>query len=251
MQTLDRSTEVLEAVIQAGGMSLADVQRRLGLGHTIAHRILQTWTELDYLAFDPQRKTYRAGIKLLSLGLRVRGAFVNHDLQQRLTRVADALDLTANVGLLFGRQIFYIARAESRYASSLRLEIGTTLPAHATAIGRVLLSYVAREHVIALYGDGPLPVYGPQTGGSVQHLATELEIIRRDGYAVCYQTIDEGLSSAAVPLRDAHGAVIAAMNIVGAIDRFDQQAIAERYLPVLRDATREPFALPPLFLGST
>ena len=249
LQTLDRSTEVLEAGVQSGGMTLAEVQRRLGLGHTVSHRILQTWTDLEYLAFAPERKAYRAGIKLLSLGLRVRGALVNDDLQGRLRQVADALNCTTNAGLLYGRQIFYIARAESRYVSPLPLEIGTVLPAHATAIGRVLLSHLPRERVYDMYGDGALPAFGSQSDRRVDDLIDELKTIRRDDFAVCYQTIDEGTGSVAVPLRDRGRSVVAAMNVVGPIDRFDQATIADSYLPALRDAAKRPFALPALFLG--
>jgi DNA-binding IclR family transcriptional regulator len=247
LQTLDRSTDVLEAVVQSGGMTLAELQRRLGLGHTVTHRILQTWTELDYLAFDPQRKVYRAGIKLLALGLRVRGALANDDLQERLRGVAEALNCTTNAGLLYGKQIFYIARAESRYVSPLPLEIGTTLPAHVTAIGRLLLAQLPPERIHGLYGTGTLPTYGSQSGRNVDELIGELATIRGDGFAVCYQTIDEGTGSVAVPLRDVHGNVVAAMNVVGAIDRFDQATIANAYLPALRDAAKRPFTLPPLF----
>jgi IclR family pca regulon transcriptional regulator len=249
LQTLDRSTEVLETVVQSGGKTLAEVQRRLALGHTVTHRILQTWTELDYLAYDPERKIYRAGIKLLALGLRVRGALANDDLQDRLRTVAEALNCTTNAGLLYGKQIFYIARAESRYVSPLPLEIGTTLPAHVTAIGRMLLAQLPGERIRSLYGNGALPAYGPQSGRTVDELIGELAAIRADGFAVCYQTIDEGTGSVAVPLRDPAGSVVAAINVVGAIDRFDQATIAAAYLPALRGAVKRPYVLPALFTG--
>jgi len=64
LRTVARSAEVLELVIRSGSTTLKDVQRELGLGHTVAHRILQTWTSLHYLNFDPERKVYRAGSKL-------------------------------------------------------------------------------------------------------------------------------------------------------------------------------------------
>ncbi len=249
LQTLDRSTDVLETVVQSGGMTLAEVQRRLGLGPTVSHRILQTWTDLDYLAFDPQRKVYRAGIKLLSVGMRVRGALINDDLQGRLYRVADALSCTANAGLLYGRQIFYIGHAESHYVSPMQLEIGTVLPAHATAMGRVLLSHLPSERIYAMYGTGALPAFGSQSGKHVNDLIAELKTINRDGFAVCYQTISESTGSVAVPMRNRSGNVIAAMNVVGAIDRFDQATIADIYLPALREAAKRPLTLPALFLG--
>jgi IclR family pca regulon transcriptional regulator len=249
LQTLDRSTEVLEAVVQSGGMTLSDVQRRIGLGNTVTHRILQTWTGLDYLAFDPERKVYRAGIKLLALGLRVRAGFVNDDLQQRLRVLADTLNCTTNAALLYGKQIFHIARAESRYVSPLQLEVGTTLPAHVTALGRVLLAQLPPDRIRALYGDGVLPAYGAQSGRTVDELIADLAAVRRDGFAVVYRTVDEGSGSVAVPLRDAGGSIVAAINIVGAFDRFDQTTIAESYLPELRRAAKRPFALPPLFGG--
>jgi IclR family pca regulon transcriptional regulator len=251
LQTLDRSTEVLEAVVQSGGMTLAEVQRRLGLGNTVSHRILQTWTELDYLALDPDSKLYRAGVKLLALGLRVRGGFVNEDLQQRLRAVADQLNCTTNAALLYGKQVFHIARAESRYVSPLQLEIGTTLPAHVTALGRVLLAQLPPDRIRALYGDGPLPAYGSQSDRTVDELIADLGAVRKSGFALCYQTINESSGAVAVPLHDAAGTVVAAINAVGAIERFDQATIAASILPELRRAAQQPFELPQLFGGQT
>jgi DNA-binding IclR family transcriptional regulator len=249
LQTLDRSTEVLEAVVQSGGLTLAEVRRRLDLGATVAHRILQTWTDLDYLAFDPRRKIYRAGIKLLSVGMRVRGALVNDDLQGRLYRVAETLSCTTNAGLLYGRQIFYIGHAESHYTSPAHLEIGTVLPAHATAIGRVLLACLPNERIYEMYGTAGVPAFGSQGSRRVDDLIRELRIVEREGYAVCYQTINEATGSVAVPLRDETGNVVAAINAIGAIERFDQATIAVSYLSALREVAKRPVKLPALFLG--
>ena len=91
LRTVARSADVLELVISSGSTTLKDVQRQLGLGHTVAHRILQTWTSLHYLNFDPERKVYRAGLKLLWAGMRVRAALDNPDLEARLRHVLKTL----------------------------------------------------------------------------------------------------------------------------------------------------------------
>lgn len=247
LQTADRSADVLETVVAAGSISLAEVQRRLGLGRTVAHRLLQTWTALGFLSFEPERKVYRAGVRLLGLGLRVREALDNADLNRRLRAVAEEIGFTANAGLLYGRQVFYIGRAESRYVTPLPLDVGTALPAHATAIGRVLLAFQPAKAVRAMYGGEPLQAYGEHDFTDLNALLAELNAIARRGYAVGYSTFSAASGSVAIPLRDAGGRVVAAMNAVGPIDAFDRATIVRKYLPVMRRAAGASVALPALF----
>lgn len=65
LRTVGRAADVLELLIAEGAVTLKDVQQRLHLGHTVAHRILRTWTALEFISFDNQSKVYSAGSKLM------------------------------------------------------------------------------------------------------------------------------------------------------------------------------------------
>jgi IclR family pca regulon transcriptional regulator len=248
LRTLARSVEVLELVVSAGAVTLKDVQLRLGLGHTVAHRILQTWTALQYLNFDPERKVYRAGLKLLWTGMRVRAALDNPDLDARLAQVLRVLGFTANVAVLDGRLVVHVARNEGRYGP-FHVEVGSALPAHATSLGRVLLAFASESRVRRLYAADELTQFTPATITDVATLLADLREIRKNGYAFSYGMIDGVSATVAVPLRDATGRVVAAMNAVGPMTEFGTDAIRSRIVPAMHDIAARPVALPALIAG--
>ncbi|HTW82878.1 MAG TPA: IclR family transcriptional regulator [Candidatus Sulfotelmatobacter sp.] len=246
---MGRSAEVLELLVGEGALTLRDVQRRLGLGHSVAHRILQTWTALEYLSFNPETKVYRAGPKLMWVGAKVRTALNDPDLQARVTLVSDELGHTANVGILEGRVVVHVARSAVRQLLPFEVHAGSALPAHATAIGRVLLAHLPEARVRALYGEGAFAVYTENTIADLPTLLTDLAQVRRDGYAVALRMIETGIASAAVPLRDAEGRVVAALNAVGPTASFAPAEVRDRILPVLHRIAAAPIDLPPIFGG--
>jgi IclR family pca regulon transcriptional regulator len=248
LRTVARSADVLELVITAGSTTLKDVQRELGLGHTVAHRILQTWTSLHYLNFDAQRKVYRAGLKLLWTGMRVRAALDNPDLDARLRDVLKTLGMTASVGVLDGRDVLHVARNEGRYGP-FRVEVGSALPAHATSLGRLLLAFEPESSVLRRYADEDLTSYTPSTITTLPMLIDDLREIRRQTYAFSLGMIDTASATVAVPLRDADGRVVAAMNAVGPLAEFSVDAVRDRILPAMLAIAEPPVSLPALISG--
>lgn len=248
LRTVARSADVLELVIAAGSTTLKDVQRELGLGHTVAHRILQTWTSLHYLNFDAQRKVYRAGLKLLWTGMRVRAALDNPDLDARLHQLLQTLGFTANVGVLDGRDVVHVARNDGRYGP-FRAEIGSAMPAHATSLGRVLLAFEPEASIGRRYAGHDLTAYTPTTITALPTLLDDLREIRKQNYAFSFGMMDAASGTVAVPLRDSDGRVVASMNVVGPIGEFGADAIRDRIVPALLDVAAPPVSLPPLIAG--
>jgi IclR family transcriptional regulator, pca regulon regulatory protein len=248
LRTVARSADVLELVISSGSTTLKDVQRQLGLGHTVAHRILQTWTSLHYLNFDAERKVYRAGLKLLWTGMRVRAALDNPDLEARLRHVLKTLGLTASVGVLDGRVVRHVAHNEGRYGP-FHVEVGSALPAHATSLGRVLLAFESEVNVTRRYVHHDLTAFTPSTITTLPMLLADLREIRKQKYASSYGMIDSASATVAVPLRDADGRVVAAMNVVGPMTEFGTSALRDRILPALTEIAAPPVSLPALISG--
>ncbi len=249
LRTVARSADVLELLVSEGALALRDVQRKLKLGHTVAHRILQTWTALQYLSFDSETKVYRAGPKLMWVGSKVRTALDDPDLNARLGFVTRELGHTSNIGILEGRTVLHVARNCVRQLLPFEVQAGSSLPAHATSLGRVLLAHLGTARVRELYADGGLAIYTENTIGDIETLLDDLRTIRTNGYAVAIRMIEMGIGSVAVPLHDCDGRVVAALNAVGSTAAFSAHDVRARILPILRKAAQAPVELPPLFRG--
>lgn len=243
LRTVGRAADVLELLIAEGAVTLKGVQRRLGLGHTVAHRILRTWMALDFVTFDRERKVYRAGPKLLWAGLQIRNALDNPDTTERVTELSERLGFDAKVGVLEGRLVMHVAAHRGRYPVPFPCEIGTAAPAGHSSLGRVLLAYMAESQVVKLCAGDALP-----------DLLNDLRTIRKQGYVTSFRPVAAGTKSVAgsiaVPLRDASSRVVAALNVLGPIDEFKPTAL-DRILAVLQDVARKPIQLPPMLSGDT
>jgi IclR family pca regulon transcriptional regulator len=89
------------------------------------------------------------------------------------------------------------------------------------------------EAALRVLGPGPLPARTPRTLTDPQAILPELSVIRAQGYAVIDQEVELGLQSLAVPLMNAHGRVVAALN-VGLAGWGDAGRLPGQFLPPLR-----------------
>jgi IclR family pca regulon transcriptional regulator len=95
----------------------------------------------------------------------------------------------------------------------LALMPGSRLPAYCTSMGRVLLAALPPDQASARLGPGPLPARTAQTLTDPEAILGALDRIRTQGFAINDQEVELGLQSLAVPLRNAQGQVIAALNV--------------------------------------
>jgi len=149
--------------------------------------------------------------------------------QPHLDRLSEEIGESTSVSVLDGAEIVYVARAAQRKVMSIALNPGSRLPAHCTSMGRVLLAALPEDKARALLGQGPLPARTPRTLTDPAAVMAELARIRAQGYAVNDQEVETGLHSLAVPVLDARGKVIAALN-VGLAAAGGAESLPERFL---------------------
>ena len=197
----------------AGELSLADLVARTGLARSTAHRLageLVAWGGLERTADGG----YQLGRKLWRLGSR--NTAVRTLRQVAHPFLEDLLELTrqnVQLAVLDRLAALYLERLTTRDSLVVLADVGRRLPLHATGVGLVLLAHgpgTLLEEVIAASPRRFLP--GTMTGGA--ELRTRLAEIRRLGIAVTRDEMTAGAASAAAPVRDAGGAVVAAVSII-------------------------------------
>jgi IclR family pca regulon transcriptional regulator len=114
---------------------------------------------------------------------------------------------------------------------SITLAVGTRLPAYATSMGRVLLAALPDEALEERLARIDVRVLTPRTVKSDEELRKVIQQVRRLGYAVTDQELEQGLRSAAVPIHDASGAVVAALNVSVHASRASMHELRARFLP--------------------
>jgi len=124
----------------------------------------------------------------------------------------------------------------TRRIMTVAINVGTRFPAYATSMGRVLVAYLPGERLEAYLARVRLDRLTDRTVGSVAELRAELGRVRKQGYAIVDQELEEGLRSMAAPVRDRSGAVTAAVNVSVHASRTSVAVLRAELLPPLLTA---------------
>ncbi|SIQ92562.1 transcriptional regulator, IclR family [Rhizobium sp. RU35A] len=236
---LAKGLRVIEAFGEAEPrLSISDVAKLTGLDRATARRCLLTLAELGYADYDG--KFFTLTPRILRLGHAYLSATpLPHIVQPFLDQLSETVSQSASVSVLDGAEIVYVARASQRRVMSINLMPGSRLPAACASMGRVLLAALPEAEARALIGPAPLKAYTPRTKTDPEEVMAELAEVRGQGYAVIDQELELGLCSIAVPLADARGRVVAALNIGAPAAQVAAAGMADRYLPALQAVARQ------------
>ena len=105
------------------------------------------------------------------------------------------------------------------------------MPIHASSLGKVFMAFGAAQPPF-----GRMARLGPNTITSMADLLVELEQVRQDGYARSWEELQEGLCSAAAPIRGARGSVIAAISVSAPTVRTTRERLQELARTAMREA---------------
>ncbi|AMY70634.1 IclR family transcriptional regulator [Frigidibacter mobilis] len=212
--------------------SIAEVSAASGLDRATARRCLLTLSHQGYADWDG--KFFTLTPRVLRLGTACLATMpLPQIVQPHLDELSERIGESSSVSILDGAEIVYVARSAQQKVMSIALMPGSRLPAHCTSMGRVLLAYRPEAEARALLGSGPLPARTHRTLTNVEAVMAVLARIRAEGHALNDQEVETGLRSIAVPVFDARGRVIAAMNVGVSAARATPDEMRTRFLSEL------------------
>jgi IclR family acetate operon transcriptional repressor len=230
IQSLERAAAILDAVARRPeGIGLADLSADLGLHTSTAFHLVKTLVSLGFVSQVAGTKRYRIGSRLFTLAA---GALEETTLLALATPLLERLSAqtgeAAHLAVRSKQEIVVIARTAASGLLQLSGRTGATRPAHATAIGKMLLSVLSPDELDRLLADLPLPVFTEKTISSAAALRRELEEVRRQGMAYDDCELDPDVRCIAVPVRDFAGRCVGALGISGPVWRMSQKTMQEK-----------------------
>ncbi len=236
LQGLERGLAVIRAFSAAApSLTLSEVARDVGITPATARRILLTLEELGYVRSDGRR--FSLTPRVLALGWAYLSSLDLGELAGPFMEELSAkTQESCSIATLDLPDIVYVARVPTSRIMTVALGVGARLPAYVTSMGRVLLSGLS---------DGELSAYlstlkpEPLTYRTVISIDKLRDVIKRagaDGYALVDQELELGLRSIAVPIHDARGRAIAALNVSAHASRSTPTSLRADVLPHLRTA---------------
>jgi DNA-binding IclR family transcriptional regulator len=234
---LGKAMAVLETVIDDDyPVTLPDLARRLDMPRQTAHRVVRQLVELGLLQRDVAQDEYSIGARMSRLARRaLQRSSRRGGLHAVLVALTERLGETCNLGILDGHEVLYLDRVECDWPLRVRLEAGSHVPVHCTAIGKLLLAHMADAARERLLKALPLTRHTANTLTEPRALARSFAEIREMGYSVNNEEFALGLIALAVPVRDRQGEVVAGLAVHAPAARMSlDSAIA--HLPLLEDA---------------
>ena len=236
---VQRTFALLEMIVsQTRPMSLAQMADRLDLPKPTVHRLASRLETEGLLAREPSGKQFTIGPRLNTLAIDTLTASAQRAPRHAvLQALAEDTGETCNLGILDGNQVVYLDRVETHWPLRLQLSVGSHVPLHCSAMGKLFLSQMTKRAREKIYAAGPLQRFTEQTLTDPQALEKELQQIRAEGVAVNDQEYMVGLVGLAVPVPDPEreGRFAAALAIHAPQPRLDAEKI-RGCVPVLRNA---------------
>ena len=235
VQSLERGF----AVIRAFGpdrthMSVTDVAQATGLTRAVARRFLLTLVELGYVRSEGRSFSLRP--RILELGYSYLSGLTFPEIAQPyMEELSARVQESTSAAVLDGDEIVYVANVAPRRVMTINVPIGGRDPAYCTSLGRVLLARSSDEEIDAYLKRVVLERLTDSTVTDPTELRKVLLQVRAQGYALLDQELEDGLGAIAVPVHDANGAVVAAMNVSAYTLRASPDVFLCEFLPALQE----------------
>jgi IclR family pca regulon transcriptional regulator len=216
---------------------IADIVTAAGIPMPTVYRVVMTLASEGYLEHLPSGD-YRPGVRVLTLGsASLRSLDLVELATPGLRELAASTGETVNLCVLNDDRVLYLVRIRNSDLVTANIQVGSTLPAVHTSIGKLLLAYLDQADLQARitaksFGRG----YGPNAKESLDELRPELPAIKAQGWATQDEELAFGLRSVAAPVRNADGQVIAGANIAVQARDWSAQRIVRELRPQIAQA---------------
>jgi DNA-binding IclR family transcriptional regulator len=220
-------------------MTLAEIGAALHLPKPTVHRLCVRLEEARYLTREPGRYRYRVGSATERLAFNaIRRGSASVQWRLILERLVDDIRETCNFTAPAGNEVVYVERVESRWPLRFHLEVGSRVPMHCTASGKLFLACMDAERRKRMLDSLTLTRMTENTITARDRLEREIAEIAIREYSTDDEEFIQGLVAVAVPITDSRGRVVGAVACHAAKPRLEL-AQALEHLPRLRAAAAE------------
>lgn len=211
VKSAERTFRLLElAAKRRNGLTFTEIQSELDIPKSSTHSLIQEFLDSGYLLYDTETKKYHAGMEYIKLCTScIRNTDLLSELSLLTTELGKELNCTTHAGLLDHLNIMYLARYESDKKISLMHAPGQLLPAHCTAMGKILLSQFDNATIQQMYSSYTFVKLTENSIHTITDLIKNLDLIRKQGYAVEIREASNYSACIALPIEKNQQAIAA------------------------------------------
>lgn len=237
LSTVENALEIVNSIWELDGATLTEIANHAGLPVSTTHNYLKTLEQNEYVSKKDSK--YSLSLRFYELGQHTKREVGLSDVAKPImSQLAD--ETGERVWLIVEDHGYAVALdvATGDRAVPVQVDIGTRIPIHTIASGKIILAHYSDGRVATLVDERGLAPRTENTVTGTDELFAELERWREAGYAVNYGESIRNLHSVAVPLRS-NDSVLGALSIAGPEQRLTEEAITGELVPLLLEASNE------------
>jgi DNA-binding IclR family transcriptional regulator len=219
VQSIERAAAILRLLASSSGrLGIGEISRSLDLAKGTTHGILRTLQNVGFIEQDSGSGRYQLGAALLHLGTSYLDV---NELRSRSINWADPLAARSGEAVRIGTVldgkvlvVHHVFRPDDTFQT---LDVGSLLPLHACAMGKVLLAYDADATRAVLAGEPEL--FTRRTVARPDLISRGLAQVREQGWAAEVEEMTVGEAGIAAPIRGYGGLVVGAIGVSGLVER--------------------------------
>ena len=223
--TLERGLRLLQFFAAAGEATPAEAAKATGLSRSATYRIADRLRGWGFLEANPATEALRLGSEAVRLGMAALASLeVTRLAPPHLRRLADQTKETVNLAVVDGNEVVYIHKEEGTLAVKMSAQLGSRRPLHCTALGKAYLAALPPGELEARLAGLELTRFTDATITDPAALGAELERVRRRGWAVDDEEVEEGVYCLGAAVRDHRRLAVAAISVAGPAYRLRARA---------------------------
>ena len=197
-------------------LRVTDISRQAGLDKSTVSRILASLSSAGYLEKNESSKAYSLSWKWLKLGNAVMGRYVDIRVAAVpfLDELAKQTDEIVHLAVLDKTEVVSLEKRGRSRALTIGTQVGGRAPAHASSLGKMLISDMTEEELLATFGRTPLVRLTNKTITNMTDLLKEMRKVKKQGFAFDDGECHEGVQCLAAPVKDSSGRIIAAISVI-------------------------------------
>jgi DNA-binding IclR family transcriptional regulator len=239
MKSLDTALRVLSAFVRDRDCwGVAELATELAIGKSQVSKILSDLRSAGFVAQDPRTKVYSVGIQSFALGAQyLNNSRLVKEASGVMRRLTDSTAQTTTLCTLHGVDVLHLAAVEGPHFLDVGWRVGTWVPFHATAVGKVLFAFAGEALFRRAVSERGMPRLSPKTVCDPERFAKQLARVRRLGWSATSEETMAGLAALAVPVFGESQAIVAALGFIYPRHAVDETQ-CRTFVALLHDGAR-------------
>lgn len=240
IQSVERALNILKLFKDNEELGITQIASLLNLPKGTVHGLVKTLEKNGFVGQNEENQKYHCGVESFKLGM---NSAMRMDMRrlasQRAQKLTDKLEETVHLAVLMNGMCVIIERFSPSKPFLLIPQVGSAVPAHCTATGKVLLSQLNDDQLKAVVERCGLESYTKHTVTDLDKLILQLDEVRRRGYALSEQEALLGLTCIAAPIKDYTGSVTASLSVAGSSESFMEEGRTDEIIAAVIEAARD------------